>query len=32
MSNIYEALELAQREKIGSELSPQISLPEEVAA
>lgn len=32
MSNIYEALELAQREKIGSQLGPQISLPEEVAA
>jgi Mrp family chromosome partitioning ATPase len=32
MSNIYEALELAQREKIGSQLGPLISLPEEVAA
>jgi Mrp family chromosome partitioning ATPase len=32
MSNIYEALELAQRKMIGSQLGPQISLPEEVAA
>ncbi|MDR3579661.1 MAG: CpsD/CapB family tyrosine-protein kinase [Oryzomonas sp.] len=32
MSNIYEALELAQREMSGSKLGPQISLPEEVAA
>ena len=32
MSNIYEALELAQRERIGSQRGRQRSLPEEVAA
>ena len=32
MSNIYEALELAQREMRGSQLGPQITLPEEVSA
>jgi protein-tyrosine kinase len=32
MSNIYEALEQAQREKSGTELAPLVSLPEEITA